>query len=51
MNVAPAPELLVFMTVAPDSGALFFHGSSSGFCSFSHINIFNFLVCHKLNGK
>jgi len=28
-----------------------FHGSSSGFCSFSHINIAIVLVCLKLNGK
>jgi len=33
------------------SGALFFHGSSSGFCSFSHINILIVIVCLKLNGK
>ena len=33
------------------SGALFFQGSSSGFCSFSHIDISIVLVCLKLNGN
>jgi len=33
------------------SSELFFHGSSSDFCSFSHIIILIVLVCLKLNGK
>jgi len=37
MNMAPAPELMVFMSVAP--APEFFFGSS--FCSFSQINIIN----------
>jgi len=38
-DTAPAPELLVFVSVALASELCFFHGSSSGFWSFSHINI------------
>jgi len=40
MNMAPAPKLLVFMSLAPEL-SFFKHGSS--FCSFLHINIFNCL--------
>jgi len=50
MNMAPALELLVFMSVAL-ALELFFHGSGSSFCSFSHIHILIVLVCLKLNGK
>jgi len=52
MNMAPAPELLAFMSVAP-APELFFHdsGSSFGFYSFSHIDILIVLVSLKLNEK
>jgi len=50
MNMAPAPEILVFMSVAP-TPELFFHGSSSSFCSFSHINIFNYLGVPQVEWK
>jgi len=38
-ETAAAPEVLVFMSVAPDPELSSLHGSS--FCSFLHINIFN----------
>jgi len=42
---APAPQFFSWTWLR--SGAIFFHGSgsSSGFCSFSRINIFIVLVC------
>jgi len=45
MAQAPAPQLLVFMNVASAPALFSQHGSgsSSGFCSFLHINIFNCL--------
>jgi len=50
MNMAPPPELLVFISVAL-APELSFYGSGSNFCLFSHINILIILVCLKLNGK
>jgi len=61
-DTTPAPELF-FHEHGSSTGALGFHecgsgalflhgsGSSSGFCSFSHINILIVLVCLKLNRK
>jgi len=55
MNMAPAtaPEFLVFMSVTPALELYFFVAPApcSGFCSLSHINIFNVLMCFKLNGN
>jgi len=54
MNMAPAPELLVFTSVARSPELSFYgsdSGSSSDFCSFSHINILNIVLYLKLNGK
>jgi len=48
MAPALAPELLVFMSAA-GYGALVFQ--SSGFCSFSHINIFSCLGVPQVEWK
>jgi len=52
-NVCSGSGALLFMSVAPDPELSLFHnaGSSSGFYSFSHINILIVFVCLKLNGK
>jgi len=51
MNKAPAPELLVFMSVAPDSELFFFMAPDPAPVRF-HTLIFSIaLLCLKLNGK
>jgi len=52
MNMVPALELLVFMSVVPALELYFFMAPASiRFHKLSHINISVVLVCLKLNGK